>query len=216
MAEKKEIALEKREAEAGRLFSPSSARNRQPIVDAFETLGLTEGRVLEIGSGTGEHAVALLKAYPGLSWTASDPDTASRQSCRAWAVHENLQDRMDVREINILKPDWAEPLSGFDLIYCANVIHISPVEVMKGILSHAPDILTPAGHVVFYGPFRRNGVFHAEGNASFDVSLKQRDPSWGVRDLELDLIPEAGKNGLSLKRVLDMPANNTIVELSRA
>lgn len=208
-------ALEKRETEGGRLFSPSAARNKAVIADTFEELGLTTGRVLEIGSGTGEHAVEILSRFEGLNWTASDIDTTALNSCRAWAEYCGFDDQMAVRPLDLSRPGWQEGLGLFDAVYSANVIHISPPIVFQELVLSASDLLEETGVLALYGPFRRNGTFAADSNAEFDKSLRSRNEAWGVRDLEQDIVPLAQSAGMTLERVLDMPANNNFVLFRR-
>lgn len=205
------MALEQRGEDKGRLFSPSAGRNLQPIMQAFQDFELTVGRVIECGSGTGEHAAHLVNSHDSLHWIASDRDEASRASCEAWSDHFEHGNRLTVRDIDLLTTHQHSDLPEADIIYSSNVIHIAPIAVLAGILQLAEARLKPGGHLVFYGPFSRNGEHNSEGNANFDVSLKSRDPSWGVRDLERDVIPAASQIGLRLRHVRDMPANNYFV-----
>ena len=204
-------ALESRYEEEGRLFSPSSQRNKAFIAETFSALGLTSGSVLEIGCGTGEHSAELLRRFPGMNWFATDIDEVSVRSAKAWAQHFGLSDRLDGRVLDVLSEDFETFSGAFDLIYSANVIHISPIDVMKGIVSKAGQLLKSGGVLVFYGPFRRDGRLSPQSNVDFDVSLKSRNPEWGIRDLEDDVCPEAESAGLQLKSVLEMPANNFLV-----
>jgi len=211
MTQKPPIALEDRDNENGRLFSPSAGRNLEPIMQAFKDFDLTEGRVIEFGSGTGQHAAHLVQAHQGLDWLATDPDAQSRVSCGAWAAHYGLSDRMKVADVDLLKRDQRDALSSADVVYASNVIHISPISVLEGLLKVCKSVLTAGGRLVLYGPFRRNGVHNSDGNANFDESLKARNPEWGVRDLEQEVVPRAANAGLVLRHVRDMPANNYFV-----
>lgn len=216
MSSQKPIALEERGEEQGRLFSPSAGRNLTPIMEAFRDFGLVSGRVIEFGSGTGEHAAHLVQQHDELHWIASDRDHASRVSCQAWSDHFGHAHRMQVREIDLLSPADHVDLPEADIVYSSNVIHIAPIEVLLGILELSEHRLKTGGYMAFYGPFSRSGVHNSEGNANFDISLKSRDTSWGVRDLELDLMPAAKDAGLSLRHVRDMPANNYFVVFQKA
>lgn len=211
MSGKTPIALEDRNEDNGRLFSPSAGRNLEPIMDAFTEFGLTSGRVLELGSGTGQHAAHLVDAHDGLVWVASDRDEASLQSCQAWSDHFGHGDRMTVRSIDLLAGGLLEDVDALDVIYSSNVIHIAPIDVLNAMLELSKDKLREGGRFVFYGPFSREGQHNSDGNRNFDVSLKTRDPSWGVRDLEHDVVPRAKIVGLKLRHVRDMPANNYMV-----
>ncbi len=192
-----------------RLVAPSAERNRQPIVDA---LGLVfaeaTGTVLEIGSGTGQHAVALAAAFPGLDWQPSDVIETHLDSIRAWSAesgHGNLRPpiRLDAAE------PWPDlgPLAG---VLAINVIHIAPWAVAAGILRGAAAALRPGGALAFYGPFKEGGRHTGEGNERFDAMLRAEDPAWGVRDLG-ELSALAMRAGLSGPAVAPMPSNNRLV-----
>ena len=213
MADKPPVALEDPgEGGDGRRYSPSAARNREPIRDALKAhLGLP-ARVLEIASGTGEHGAFLVSELLGLEWTYSDIDPPSLESQRAWKAAAQSERLHGPLEINAAQSDWgeAEQIGAWDAIFSANMVHIAPFEAAKGLIAGAGRLLKPGGALVMYGPLARNGVI-APSNAAFDESLKSRDARWGVRDLDLDLAPLAGKVGLRLAKVIEMPANNLMV-----
>ena len=212
------IALEQRQTlDDGRLFSPSAARNSSVVVEGWKDIGPKTGRVLEIGSGTGEHAIAIMAAHSELSWIASDLDKRSRMSQAAWAKHAGFEHRFEgplVIDAAIPASEWGvEP--GLAGMFCANMLHISPWEAGRGVISGAGALLSPSGRIVLYGPYRRNGEHTAPSNAEFDVSLKTRNPEWGIRDLESEVLPLANDVGLSLVEVRPVPANNFIVVLQK-
>lgn len=214
--DRKPIALETRDTEAdGRLHSPSAARNRDAIRNVFLAHVASAGQVLEIASGTGEHGAHITAAAPELVWTYSDPDPASRQSQAAWAAaagHDRLAGPFD---IDAAAPDWpAVAGRRFDAIFSANMVHIAPFAAARGLIAGAGRHLVPGGALVLYGPFARNGAI-APSNAAFSDSLRSRNPAWGVRDLDRELLPLAAAAGLELGDVIDMPANNLTVILRR-
>ncbi|MGF1544795.1 MAG: DUF938 domain-containing protein [Parvularculaceae bacterium] len=213
----KEIALEARAAEADRLFSPSAARNRDVIRDAFLRLAPADGDVLEIGSGTGEHAVRIAAARPGGLWRPGDPDAASRRSIAAWTAHLGLTNVARPHAVDATRDDWgAEERTGaYAAIVSINMIHIAPFAAARGVFAGAGRLLRPDGRLFLYGPFSRDGVHTAPSNVDFDASLKSRDPDWGVRDLERDLAPLADAAGLDLAEIIEMPANNLSVAFAR-
>jgi SAM-dependent methyltransferase len=217
MADKRPVAMEQREDGGdGRRYAPSTARNREPIRDVFAAEGLTAGDVLEIASGTGEHGAFLTDAFPGLNWTYSDIDPAGRASQQAWldaAAHDRLSGPLI---IDASADNWGE-VEGkvWDLIVSVNMVHISPFEATEGLLRGAGRLLKPGGHVFLYGPYARHGEI-APSNAAFSANLKSRDPAWGVRDLDAQIVPLAEAAGLSLKSVIDMPANNLSVIFRRS
>ena len=212
----KPVALEDRaDGGDGRRYAPSTARNREPIRDLFAAQGLTAGDVLEIASGTGEHGAFLTDAFPGLRWTYSDIDPAGRASQEAWrnaAGHDRLSGPVT---IDASSDDWGEVEGkAWDLIVSMNMVHISPFAATEGLLRGAGRLLKPGGHLFLYGPYARNGEI-APSNAAFSENLQSRDPAWGVRDLDRQLVPLAETAGLHLKDVVPMPANNFSVIFRR-
>ncbi|MEO0695120.1 MAG: DUF938 domain-containing protein [Pseudomonadota bacterium] len=212
----KPIALEDRASEEDRLFSPSAARNRDVIWEAFIKLMPPTGTIWEVGSGTGEHCVHIASVAKGLNWWPSDPDPQSRRSIAAWARDLNLQSVLAPLEIDVTRSGWTTQFKavGADApvgIVSINMIHIAPFEAAKGLISGAGEALTPGGRLFLYGPFSRDGQHTAPSNADFDASLKSRDPSWGVRDLERDIMPLARQAGLAFVEAIAMPANNLSV-----
>ena len=205
---KKVIALEERAREERRLFSPSAARNRDAIRDAFLQSMPRDGVVLEIGAGTGEHAVHIAAAAPGLRWLPGDPDAASRASIAAWTEHLGLTNVAAPHAIDVTAPGWDQGVSPADGVVSINMIHIAPFEAARGLIAGAARLLKPGGKLFLYGPFARNGSHTAPSNADFDASLKARNPGWGVRDLDLDIAPLAAASGFVLETVIEMPANN--------
>jgi len=195
----------------GRLYSPSTERNRDIVRDVFSSEMSANARVLEIGSGSGQHCVHILGNFPDMRWIGSDVSEDAKVSTLAWIKHEKLEDQFEgFHSIDASKTDWG--VNGqVDGILCCNVIHISPWKVAQGLMAGASRYLTEGGKLFLYGPFRRDGVHVSESNIAFDGSLKSRNESWGVRDLEQDVVPVAEENGLRLLRVHDMPANNFAV-----
>ncbi|MEZ5893170.1 MAG: DUF938 domain-containing protein [Parvularculaceae bacterium] len=208
----KETALEKREAKGAKLFSPSTARNREPIREAFLTLMPRAGKILEVGAGTGEHAACLAAALPQAQWLTGDPDAAARASIAAWIADAALPNLSGPHAIDVTQGEWGvEDDAPFDGLVSINMIHIAPFTAAEGLFAGAGRLLRKGGKLFLYGPFSRNGVHSAPSNEAFDASLKSRDARWGVRDLERDLAPLAQKNSLELEAVVEMPANNLSV-----
>lgn len=215
---KPEIALEARDMSGARLFSPSAARNREAILEVFLAHMPRAGTVLEIGSGTGEHAVHIAARLPELTWLPGDPDETSRASISAWIAYTGLANIAAPHAIDVTIGGWAKAVSRpIDGIVSINMIHIAPFAAAEGLIAGAGAgaLLGPGGRLFLYGPFSRNGEHTAPSNAAFDASLKARDPSWGVRDLERDMVPLTEKAGLSLEDVVSMPANNFSIILVR-
>lgn len=213
----KPVALEARETgEDGRRFSPSVARNREPIRGVFAQHVARDGRVLEIASGTGEHGAFLTDELTGLEWTYSDVDAHSRVSQAAWvaaATHDRLYGPL---ALDASLPDWgeAEAARPWDAVVSMNMVHIAPFAVAEGLFAGAGRILDAGGKLFLYGPFARKGVI-APSNAAFREDLQRRNPEWGVRDLDLELLPLASLAGLVLRNVTAMPANNLAVVFER-
>ncbi|MCI5046098.1 MAG: class I SAM-dependent methyltransferase [Aquisalinus sp.] len=209
----KEIALEARASEADRLSSPSVARNRDAIRDVFRQYMPDMGALLEVGSGTGEHAVHIAASLPELTWFPSDPDATSRASIAAWAEYLDLANVHAPLNLDVSAQNWFDrvdipkPLIG---MMSVNMIHIAPFEAAEGLFTGAGALLQQDGRLFLYGPFLRNGNT-ADSNLAFDESLKSRDPRWGVRDLDREIMPLAAAAGLTLQKVIEMPANNLSV-----
>ncbi len=208
----KEIALEARNAAGEKLFSPSVARNRDAIKNAFLELMPQRGAILEIGGGTGEHATHIAAALPGVRWRTGDPDPASRSSIAAWIASAGLENLSGPHAIDVSQSVWGvENDAPFDGIVSINMIHIAPIAAAEGLFAGASRLLRPGGKLFLYGPFSRNGIHTAPSNQAFDASLKSRDARWGVRDLEQDLAPLAQKSALECEAIVEMPANNLSV-----
>lgn len=186
--------------------SPSAARNREPILDALRSVLPAEARVLELASGTGEHGVFFAGAMPGWSWQPSDPDAAARASIEAWRQELALANLLAPLAIDARAPEWG--VAGpFDAIVAINMIHISPWEATLGLMAGAGRLLAPGGVLFTYGAYKRGGAHTAPSNEAFEQWLKGRDPAFGVRDLEA-VEAAANAQGLSLREVIAMPANN--------
>ena len=215
MTAEKEIALEERGRNERRMFSPSAARNRDPIRDAFLKVMPRAGVILEIGSGTGEHAVHVAAAALELVWRPGDPDAASRESIAAWTEHLGLTNVAAPHAIDVTAADWEQGGASVDGVVSINMIHIAPISAAEGLIAGAGRLLRPGGRLFLYGPFKRRGAHIAPSNADFDASLKARDPRWGVRDLDFEIVPLAAAAGLALEEIVAMPANNLSVVFRR-
>lgn len=215
------LALPPGAAEAdARLDSPSFQRNGPPIVDALRPwLAEATGDVLEIGSGSGQHAALLAHSFPSLTFQPSDPSAAHRASIEAWRAHLRLETMRPVIDLDVRDQEWPLRLEGDEArlraVFCANVIHIAPWSVAEGLFRGAARRLAPDGLLALYGPFRWHGRHHSEGNQAFDQSLRARDPAWGVRDVD-DLDQLATAHGMARVDVAAMPADNHILFYSRA
>ncbi len=208
----REIALEARTIAGEKLYSPSAARNRDAIRDVVLEIMPSEGQILEIGGGTGEHGAHIAAAAPGLTWHSGDPDPASRASIAAWIKDAGLTNLKGPHAIDVTAEDWGvEAGAPFDGLVSINMIHIAPFAAATGLFAGAGRLLKRGGVLFLYGPFSREGVHTAPSNEAFDASLKSRAARWGVRDLEHDLAPLAQKNALIREVIVEMPANNLCV-----
>ncbi|WP_439599415.1 DUF938 domain-containing protein [Falsiroseomonas sp.] len=193
-----------------RRIAPAAARNRDPILAALRPLLPAAGLVLEVASGSGEHAAHFAAALPGLHFQPSDPDPANRASIDAWcAGAPNIRPAL---ALDAMAPDW--PLAAADAVLCINMIHIAPWAATPGLLRGAARILPPGGPLVLYGPYLRDGVATAPSNLDFDASLRARDPAWGLRRLE-EVAAAAAAAGFGPPAVTEMPANNLLVAFRR-
>ena len=185
-------------------FAPATERNRGPIRDVLARVLPASGTVLEIASGSGEHAVAFAQAFPALTWQPSDPDPSALASIAAWREEAGLANLAPPIELDVMKP-W--PALAPSAIACINMVHISPWEASLALFANAGRILAPGALLYLYGPYRFSGAFTADSNAEFDRSLRARDPRWGVRDVD-DLVATARAAQLELVETVAMPANN--------
>ena len=164
--------------------------------------------MLEIGSGTGEHAVYFARALPMLVWLPSDPDATAHASIEAWIATAGAANVRAPVVIDVRGEVWGvEEDAPFDAMISLNMVHIAPWDAALGLLAGAGRLLSLDGVLFLYGPFMLGGVHTAASNAAFDADLKRRDPRWGVRDVNA-LVSEAAPYGLELREVVKMPANN--------
>jgi hypothetical protein len=195
-----------------RQFAPATQRNREPILAVLRGVLPPSGLVLEIASGSGEHAMHFAAAFPGLVFQPSDPGAEARASIAAWIAATGLGNvRPPLRLVTTERP-W--PVAAADAVLCINMIHISPWAATLALVDGAVAILPPGAPLYLYGPFIRDGVETAPSNLDFDRSLRDRDPAWGVRRLE-DVAEAAAAAGFSSPEVTPMPANNVSVVFRR-
>ncbi|WP_280546009.1 DUF938 domain-containing protein [Halomonas sp. 11-S5] len=195
-----------------RLQSPAAARNRQPILEVLRQVLPERARVLELASGSGEHAMHLAGAVPGWTWQPSDPNPRALASIAAWREAAGLANLREPRQLDVTD-DW--PAERFEAVVAINLLHISPWAVTEALMAGAGGSLVPGGVLYLYGPFRREGRPTAPSNAAFDADLRARDPRWGIRDLD-DVTVEAERHGLMLDKVVEMPANNLSLVFRRS
>ncbi len=195
-----------------RRFAPATLRNREPILAVLRDVLPAAGTVLEVASGSGEHAVFFAQALPALTFQPSDPDPANRASIRAWTAALGIQNVCDPLDLDAAASDW--PVARADAVLCVNMIHIAPWAAAEGLFAGAARVLPAAAALYLYGPFKRGGAHTAPSNAAFDEGLRAENPAWGVRDLEA-VTDLAARSGFRLDRVIGMPANNLSVVYRR-
>jgi hypothetical protein len=193
--------------------APATERNRAPIAAVLREVLPPAGTVLEVASGTGEHAACFAAAFPALHWQPSDADPEALASIRAWREEAGLANLLEPVRLDSAAEEW--PVAVADSILCVNMVHISPWTGTEGLLRGAGRLLARGAPLVLYGPYRRSGVPTAPSNEAFDESLRSRDPRWGLRDLEA-VQAEALRWGLRLERIVEMPANNLTLVFRRA
>ena len=195
-------------------FSPASERNQAPILSVLRELLPESGQALEIASGTGQHAAYFGAAMPGWRWQPTDVTDALFGAIQPWAARAGANNVMPPRRLDVLDSVWPSdaPLfeTPFDLIYCANMLHIAPWACTSALMQGAARHLTPNGTLVIYGPFIEEEVATAPSNLAFDADLRRRNPDWGIRHLA-DVELEATSAGLALTSQHHMPANNLLL-----
>ena len=195
-----------------KLTWPAAERNKQPILTVLSRVLPDSGTLLELASGTGQHAVYFAERLPGLSIQPTDVDPANLASIQAWVDSAALPNLRPPLRLDVCDDAW--PSGDVPAIYNANLVHISPWECAQGLFRGAARYLSRQGVLVLYGPYRIGGAHTAPSNASFDEDLRQRDPRFGVRDLEA-IIALAEENHLSLAERIEMPANNQTLVFRR-
>jgi len=189
---------------------PAPERNKQPILEVLERVLPARATVLEIASGSGQHAAFFAAQHPGWTWQPSDVDDLA--SIAAWVAQAQLPNLRAPLRIDVLASDWG--VHAVDAMFCANMIHIAPWACCVGLLEGAGRLLPPGGRLVLYGPFSIGNVHTSASNAEFDLSLKARDPRWGVRDCDA-VVAQARTVNLRFVERVPMPANNQCVVFER-
>ncbi len=212
------------ESPDARQSAPATQRNREPILEVLLQVLPPTGTVLEVSSGTGEHAVFFAPQLHPRKWIPSDPNPMARASIAAWREHYPADNLYPPIALDVRDPIWGveqdelpEPLQDRDFnrssivaIVNINMIHISPWSACLGLMAGARRILPQDGILYLYGPFKQGGKHTASSNANFDESLQAQNPEWGVRDLD-EVVAVAQAQNLSLIKTYTMPANNLSV-----
>lgn len=192
-----------------RLHAPATERNRHVILDVLKAHLPSSGALLEVASGTGQHAAHFAPHFPGLDWQPTDLDPLHVTSIDAWRDHVGADNLRTALLLDVMARDWPTshlngPVMGLTAI---NLIHIAPFSVTQSLIDGAARHVSDGGVLFLYGPYKQNGAHTSDSNEAFDASLKSRNPDWGVRDMEVvtELATDAGFNA---PEVIAMPANN--------
>ena len=188
-------------------YSESCDQNREPILDVIQPLLTKKKSVLEIGSGTGQHAVYFARKMPHLIWQTSDQQ-AYHDGIKRWLDDAKLDNTPPPLSLNVSTDPW--PTQRFDVIFSANAVHIMAWDNVVDFFENAPKLLDQDGLFILYGPFNYNHKYTSDSNARFDLWLKQRDPQSAIRDFEA-LDDLAQKSGMVLQSDHALPANNRIL-----
>jgi SAM-dependent methyltransferase len=192
--------------------APAAGRNREPILQVLRAILPRPAMVLEIASGTGEHAAWFSRALPEVTWQPTDRDKEALSSIEAWRDMSGLPNLLPPLRLDAAGDIW--PVAKADAVVAINMIHIAPWDAAAGLVAGAARVLPAGGLLFLYGPFREGGAHTSAGNAAFDAELRARDPSWGIRDLE-EIAALAGGHGFGAAERIAMPANNLSVVFRR-
>lgn len=193
--------------------APACARNVGPIGDVLDEWLPKSGTVLEIASGTGEHALAFAARYPALAWQPTDPDPDAIASIASWREEDGTANLLAPVRLDVTEQPW--PVRAADALVAINLVHISPWEASLALLDGGAALLPPGAPLILYGPWRVPGEPLAASNHAFEASLKQRDPRFGIREVTT-FAAAARDAGFSLAAQRAMPANNRMLLLRRA
>lgn len=197
-------------AEGARRSAPAALRNREPIAEVLADWLPRTGLVLEIASGTGEHAVHFARTFPELEWQPSDVDPGSLDSIAAWRAAGELPNLRAPVTLDATAPDW--PIPSADAVLSLNMVHISPWAAALGLLDGAARTLSEGGSLILYGPWLSDDIATAPSNQAFDADLRRRDLAWGLRRVE-EFAAAAQDRGFELIETRAMPANNLMLLL---
>jgi hypothetical protein len=195
-----------------RQYRPHVVRNRDPILDVLRRVLPSEGLMLEVASGSGEHAAYFAQNLPALDWQPTDPDPQALASISAHRAEVSLPNLLPPLAIDVTAAQW--PIGRADAAICCNMIHIAPWAVCEGLIAGAARILPAGGLLYLYGPYKIGGRHTAPTNLAFDERLRVQNAAWGIRDLD-DVTALAAQRGFALAETVPMPANNLSVIFRR-
>ena len=199
-------------------FSPAAERNKQPLLEALQSLLPPNGRALEIASGTGQHLEHFSAHLPGWHWQPSEFSTERldwlRQFRRSWPAEQQAR-VAEPLPLDVSVLPWPVEVGSVDLVFCANLLHAAPWSCCSGLMQGAATALKPEGCLLSYGAYLEDEVPTAASNLAFDADLRARDPAWGLRRLSA-VQAVAAEAGLQLAQRLEMPANNLLLVWRRS
>ena len=195
-----------------RLYRPHVARNREPILEVLKRILPSHGLVLEIASGTGEHAAFFAGELPLLTWQPTDPDERALASIVAHRAAASSANLLPPLQLDVHAEHW--PIERTDAVICCNMIHIAPWSACAGLIGGAARVLPPGGILYLYGPYKIDGRHTAPSNEAFDAQLRSQNAAWGIRDLA-DVAALAQRHGFGVAETVAMPANNLSVIFRR-
>lgn len=195
--------------------APSAERNKHELLPVLQLLLPEAGLLLELASGSGQHAAYFLPHFPGLRWQPSDRDPDALASLAAWREEAGCERWLPALQLDVCVDPWPLEAGSVDACLCVNMLHISPLASSEGLLRGAARVLRRGGQLLYYGALLREDRVTVPSNLDFDADLRARDPRWGLRRLE-DLAARAGELGLPLRQVLDMPNNNYLTVFERS
>lgn len=195
-----------------RQYRPHVARNREPILAVLRRVLPPKGLVLEVASGSGEHAAYFAAELPALDWQPTDPDPQALASAAAHRAAAPLPNLLPPLALDVTAARW--PVDRADVIICCNMIHITPWAACEGLIAGAARTLADSGLLYLYGPYKIGGEHTAPSNHAFDLDLRARNPQWGIRDLD-DVTALAERHGFKPAETVSMPANNLSVIFRR-
>ncbi|MBM3482240.1 MAG: DUF938 domain-containing protein [Alphaproteobacteria bacterium] len=194
--------------------APATERNREPILAVLQRVLPEMGLLLEIASGTGEHAAFMSpRLSPSLIWQPSDANPGALTDIDGHVRDAGCTRVRPAIVLDVCAAVW--PIAAADVIFCCNMIHIAPWAAAEGLFTGGTRLLPAGAPLILYGPFKRHGVHTAPSNESFDQGLKTQDARWGVRCLDTEVVPLAARSGFTLEEIVTMPANNLTIVFRR-
>lgn len=191
-------------------FSPAADRNKQAIFDVLRQVLPAHGQALEIASGTGQHVAWFAAGLARWTWQPTDALPAAMGCIASWVTEQCLTNVRPPCVLDVMVPEWLPADQQFDLIYCANMLHISPWATCTALMQGSVRHLAQDGMLITYGPYLEGDVPTSEGNLAFDHGLRSQDPAWGIRHLK-DVVHVAAQSGLQLHARHAMPASNLLL-----